>query len=170
MPKQKPIVGDVNEFKRLYYDEVKPTAFIIKHFGWNNDMAVYRFMDRNKLERRLIKGVPAWNLGKKTPLSVRKKQSIVAIKQGRFRKERNPMWKGGFYIDKDGYRRINILGKYPLEHRHLMEKYLNRKLKKSECVHHIDDDRLNNDISNLAILTRSEHMKLHHPKGRKFGT
>jgi hypothetical protein len=170
MPKQKPIIGNVNEFKRLYYDEVKSLEFIIRHFGWNNDRAVYRFMDRNNLKRRLIKGVPVWNLGKKTPLSVRKKQSIVARKTGRSRLDRNPNWKGGSYLDKDGYRRINVNGKYPLEHRHFMEKHLKRKLKRSECVHHIDDNRLNNDISNLLILTRSEHMKLHHPKGRKFGT
>lgn len=37
------------------------------------------------------------------------------------------------------------------------KKYLDPKLE----VHHKDGDRLNNDISNLVILTKGEHMKIH---------
>jgi len=36
-------------------------------------------------------------------------------------------------------------------------KYLNPKLE----VHHIDEDKLNNNYNNLIILTKSEHMRLH---------
>ena len=32
------------------------------------------------------------------------------------------------------------------------ENYLGRKLKKNEVVHHIDGDRLNNQISNLYLF------------------
>ena len=32
-------------------------------------------------------------------------------------------------------------------------------------IHHIDGNRLNNDISNLELLTKSEHTKLHHIQG-----
>ena len=28
-------------------------------------------------------------------------------------------------------------------------------------VHHIDGDKLNNDINNLAVMTRSAHSRLH---------
>lgn len=48
------------------------------------------------------------------------------------------------------------------EHRLVMEKFLNRKLNFNEIVHHIDGNKSNNEISNLQILTRSEHSKLHY--------
>jgi hypothetical protein len=46
-------------------------------------------------------------------------------------------------------------------HTVIMEEMIGRKLKKSEVVHHIDEDRLNNDIDNLALMTRSAHTRLH---------
>jgi hypothetical protein len=48
-------------------------------------------------------------------------------------------------------------------HRIIMENYLNRYLEDYEHVHHIDEDRSNNKLENLEILTNSEHAKLHHP-------
>lgn len=47
------------------------------------------------------------------------------------------------------------------EHRYVMEQFLQRKLTKNEVVHHIDEDKTNNDIENLQVLTRSEHSRLH---------
>lgn len=41
----------------------------------------------------------------------------------------------------------------------LMEKELGRKLENNEVVYHIDGNSLNNDISNLEIITRSELLK-----------
>ena len=48
-----------------------------------------------------------------------------------------------------------------LLHRKIMEDYLGRKLNSNEIVHHIDGNKLNNDISNLQVVTRSEHLKIH---------
>ncbi len=48
-----------------------------------------------------------------------------------------------------------------LLHRKIMEEHLGRKLSSNEIVHHIDGNKLNNDISNLKIVSRSEHMKIH---------
>lgn len=52
-------------------------------------------------------------------------------------------------------------GKSERKHRIVAEKMLGRKLKKDEVVHHIDGNKRNNDESNLMIVTRSEHAKLH---------
>lgn len=48
-----------------------------------------------------------------------------------------------------------------LEHIEVMENHLGRKLKSNEIVHHIDCNKLNNDISNLHLCTRNEHGLLH---------
>lgn len=50
------------------------------------------------------------------------------------------------------------------QHRIVMEKHLERKLKSDEIVHHIDENKHNNDIKNLQLVTRSEHAKIHFSK------
>jgi hypothetical protein len=46
-------------------------------------------------------------------------------------------------------------------HRHVMSIHLGRWLTPQELVHHVDEDRQNNDLSNLEVTTRSEHGKTH---------
>lgn len=43
----------------------------------------------------------------------------------------------------------------------LMAVHLGRDLDDDEEVHHIDENPLNNDLSNLIVLPKSEHAKLH---------
>ena len=50
---------------------------------------------------------------------------------------------------------------YMYEHRFVMEKILGRPLTNDEHVHHIDFNGLNNEPSNLMILSNSEHSRLH---------
>ena len=59
------------------------------------------------------------------------------------------------------YKSIVINGKQVRLHRALMEAYIGRPLQSWELVHHIDGDIHNNDLSNLSITTRSDHMKAH---------
>jgi DNA-binding transcriptional regulator YiaG len=47
------------------------------------------------------------------------------------------------------------------EHRYIMEKHLGRKLTRNEVVHHIDEDKTNNILSNLQLMTREEHTRFH---------
>ena len=67
-------------------------------------------------------------------------------------------------IVPDGYKKITVNGQRILEHRHIVEQHIGRKLRKDEVVHHLDGNRLNNELSNLVITHQSHHAK-HSPKG-----
>lgn len=69
----------------------------------------------------------------------------------------------GPYLRKDNRLMLVIVdnGKmtsvsYP---KYLMETFLGRKLLPDETVDHIDNDPLNNDLSNLRIVTRAENAR-----------
>ena len=65
-------------------------------------------------------------------------------------------------LDKDGYKHTYISRRNkPREHRLIIEEYLGRKLTSNEVVHHIDGNRINNDLGNLQVMTRAEHMNHH---------
>lgn len=49
-------------------------------------------------------------------------------------------------------------------HRYEMEKEIGRRLLPSELVHHKDENKHNNDPSNLEITTRSNHARIHHAR------
>ena len=44
---------------------------------------------------------------------------------------------------------------------YLMEQKIGGPIPKKHCVHHIDHDRMNNNIDNLELLTRKEHAAKH---------
>ena len=81
--------------------------------------------------------------------------------------ENSPTWNGGRHIH-NGYIEI-YAPDHPhknkrnciYEHQLVMEKHIGRYLEKGEVVHHIDFDKTNNDISNLMLMTNSEHVKYH---------
>ena len=57
------------------------------------------------------------------------------------------------------------------QHRRNMEVHLGYPLPSELVVHHVDGDKHNNDLSNLVVLTRAEHARLHFKKkGEKGGT
>jgi hypothetical protein len=72
----------------------------------------------------------------------------------------NYNWKGGKYLDKDGY--VMVLSKkhpncnargYVQEHRLVVEELMGRHLKASEQVHHIDGNKKNNHPLNLMVFS-----------------
>lgn len=72
-------------------------------------------------------------------------------------------WKGGQVVQA-GYIKVKQLdGTYLFEHRMVIEDSMGRPLLDSEKVHHIDGNKQNNHLSNLKVVTQSEHMKLHNP-------
>lgn len=70
--------------------------------------------------------------------------------------------KGG-YTNWQGYKIIQDKRKDTREHRKIWEEH-NGPIPKGYVIHHIDEDKLNNNIDNLAIMSRSEHAKHHHGK------
>lgn len=50
------------------------------------------------------------------------------------------------------------------QHRVVMERILGRKLNDDEIVHHIDENKKNNNPKNLQVMTQSQHARLHFTK------
>lgn len=66
------------------------------------------------------------------------------------------------------YRKIKLLnGKTIDEHRLIMQEILGRNIYSFEEVHHKDEDKNNNSASNLCIMYRWCHKRLH-TLGKKY--
>ncbi len=50
---------------------------------------------------------------------------------------------------------------YSPVHRDVARKKLGRNIKSNEVVHHIDGNKLNNKKSNLVVVTKTKHYKIH---------
>lgn len=59
------------------------------------------------------------------------------------------------------YRRTKVNGHEISEHRAVAEKALGRKLRSNEEVHHINEDRFDNRLENLEVVTKREHADRH---------
>ena len=85
----------------------------------------------------------------------RENMRIAAIKR----------WEGrsrGISLKPNGYYEITVgRNKGRPLHDIIMEIYIGRRLKKGEVVHHKNGIRTDNEITNLELLTRSEHSRLH---------
>ena len=71
------------------------------------------------------------------------------------------------HVSKEGYKyicvKIDGKSRYYLEHRWIMEQHIGRRLTTDEVVHHLNENKLDNRIENLEILSREEHSRMHAP-------
>lgn len=99
---------------------------------------------------------------------------LKILKKSKKHKERIGFgnFKGG-RVSRNGYVYIYVKNhpyavkygatRYVKEHRLVMEKHIGRYLKPTEVVHHIDGNKENNNLSNLALfLNQSAHAKFHY--------
>ena len=93
-----------------------------------------------------LKGRIPWNKG------------VIGFMAG----EQNSNWKGGKAL-MNGYWFIRIdRGVYKKRSRIEMETYLWKELSSHDIVHHINGDKADDRIENLQLMTRKEHINLHH--------
>lgn len=83
------------------------------------------------------------------------------------RGENSPCWGKGWFIDQSGYKKIRVNGVYVREHRHIMEQHLGYKLSPMKDVHHINQNKLDNRIENLEVMSKSAHTHAHGRRGEK---
>ena len=71
----------------------------------------------------------------------------------------------GICLKPSGYYEITRgMNKGRMLHDVIMELHIGRKLKPDEIVHHINEKRNDNEITNLHLLSKSEHCSLHAKK------
>ena len=68
--------------------------------------------------------------------------------------------------NKDGYLRVDLYKNKKPEHKYIHHlvcgTFNNYKLKDDECVHHINENKDNNNIDNLKKMSKFDHNSLHH--------
>jgi hypothetical protein len=105
-----------------------------------------------------------------SPAHVMRYMRLYSIQSRRCRPRIHPAgpehasWRGGRRRRRDGYFMVRVNREDILEHRHVMEQIIGRKLDRHEVVHHRDHDKTNNEPSNLELMTFAEHGKLHAPE------
>lgn len=75
--------------------------------------------------------------------------------------ELSPNWNGGKYSDNRGYIIEKRNGVRKAEHRYLIEDSFGRELTSGEEVHHLDENKSNNDLDNLIVFTKKDHRTYH---------
>lgn len=174
-----------------------PKRFIAGHHGrlrtgWHHSAETRQKIGRANARRvwtdEMRRNVSAGNKGRKhTPEAIAK---MSAAQRGKRKSEAHRLSiaasnvRTGRYVRGDGY--INVWipsdhrfagmrgsgGSYVAEHRLVMAERLGRPLDANEVVHHVDEDRLNNEPSNLWLFPDGGSHRHYHEcerAGRQLG-
>jgi len=72
-------------------------------------------------------------------------------------------------FDDNGYIKVFINKKWILEQRWIVEQFILRELTSNEVIHHIDNNKLNNNLDNLLLFNSQKEHKSFENKIRQFG-
>ncbi len=110
-----------------------------------------------------------WYLGYPKPYIRGHKPKLTGLKNPQFTGRRRDEH-GYVYVFRPDHpaarRRKRSMRGYVLEHRVVMEDTIGRFLTDAEHVHHVNGIRDDNRPENLAIVTRSEHRRIHQKDDR----
>lgn len=148
------------ELQRLYCDEKLSSKDIGARFGVNHSTVCKHLHKYGIPVRSAAQGGKdfAWkNEGKKREFTPEWKANLSAAGKKWGKENASGLsYKTGGYVE---YTRGENKGRSV--HVVLMEQSIGRKLQRNEVVHHIDHDRQNNELTNLRLMTRAEHSRLH---------
>lgn len=73
------------------------------------------------------------------------------------------MYKNGMYIENGGYVRVRVAGRHSFigQHRTVYEEYHKCCILPWILCHHINENKQDNRIENLELMTRKQHSRLH---------
>lgn len=103
-------------------------------------------------------GMTVSEIAEKVPLTAFQVRRTL-IRQGIFEPHRHAK---GVRINTNGYVEYTV-GPHKGRCVHVveMEKFIGRRIKEGETVHHIDGDKTNNTLENLAFCTNRAHARIH---------
>ena len=103
------------------------------------------------------------NLRRGMKLSQEHKRKIGLAETG----EKHHNWKGGRIIDTDGYIRVYCPKHLRAQDNHVYEQvlvweeYWHGEVPEGYIIHHVDRNKSNNDVCNLALFTHCYHKNIH---------
>jgi hypothetical protein len=111
-----------------------------------------------KTYKELLDSESRKKLGKDYCKKCAYKYRVLNLKSGKD----SVLYKNGLSLNKtSGYLRINKTGEY--YHKIIFGNFLGRKITREEQVHHIDFNKLNNEVSNLFLCkNKKDHYFLHY--------
>lgn len=177
MPAKKFFVS--KEQLEMDYRELSSMIKIARKYGvskklilnYMNEFGIERKMHRAKDTDARVK--PLLESGMKTSeIATRLKlsQATVGNSAKRLDMPLNNYYHNGEIITHNGYRMVKAPEGHPgaaangyiREHRLVMEEKIGRVLESGEIVHHINEDKMDNRESNLALMAVADHNSLHH--------